>query len=143
MTVQWKDSLRNALLDAWETAIGTSAKVNVYNGTPPADESTALSGNTLLAQFSLDSDWASAAASGVKNMTSGGSTVSSGNPYTTTGAATGTASFYRIYDSAGTTCYEQGTVTATGGGGDMTIDNTSIASAQTVNLTQFQKTAPG
>jgi hypothetical protein len=34
----------------------------------------------------------------------------------------------------------QGTVTATGGGDDMTIDHTSIASGQTVNVTSFTLT---
>ena len=34
----------------------------------------------------------------------------------------------------------QGTVTATGGGGDMTLDNTSIASAQTVTVSSFTLT---
>lgn len=58
----------------------------------------------------------------------------------TTGLAGGTAGYFRIVDSAGTTCHLQGTVTATGGGGDMTIDNTSIASGQTVNVTSFTLT---
>jgi hypothetical protein len=43
-------------------------------------------------------------------------------------------------DSGGTVCHMQGTVTATGGGGDMTIDNTSIASGQSVTVTGFTLT---
>jgi hypothetical protein len=35
----------------------------------------------------------------------------------------------------------QGTVTASGGGGDLTVDNTSIAPAQIVTVTAFQITA--
>jgi hypothetical protein len=34
-------------------------------------------------------------------------------------------------------------VTATGGGGDMTLDNTSIASGQQVTITSFTITAGG
>jgi hypothetical protein len=34
----------------------------------------------------------------------------------------------------------QGTVTATGGGGDLTLDNTSINSGQTVNITSWSIT---
>lgn len=34
----------------------------------------------------------------------------------------------------------QGTVTATGGGGDLTVDNTSIAAAQAVTITSFSFT---
>jgi|SRR6187455_218551 len=141
MTVQWSSGVRNGVLDAIETAVGTAPKFRIYSGTEPATCAAALSGNTLLAEFTLDSDWMSAAASGVKNMIKGGTTVSGANPYTTTGAATGTATFYRIYDSAGTNAHEQGTVGTSGT--DAIIDNTSIASGQTVNLTQYQKTAPG
>jgi hypothetical protein len=35
----------------------------------------------------------------------------------------------------------QGTVTATGGGGDLTLDNTSIASAQSISINTFTITA--
>lgn len=135
MTVQWNDTLRNALLDTWESTIGTSAKIRIYSGTPPADETAALSGNTLLVEWSLGSDWMAAASGGSKALTTSNIDQAA--------AASGTASFYRIYNSAGTTSFEQGTVTATGGGGDMTIDNTTIASGQTVRLTGFTKTAPG
>jgi hypothetical protein len=37
----------------------------------------------------------------------------------------------------------QGTITATGGGGDMTLDNTSISSGQQFNVTSFTITAGG
>lgn len=132
MTIYWSDAVRNATLDAWETAIGTSAKVRIYGGTVPANEAAALGGATLLAEFSLGADWASAAAAGVKAL--------SGLPVSITGSADGTATFYRIYDSAGTTCHEQGTVGVSGA--DMTIDNASIATGQTVRITAWSKTAP-
>lgn len=38
---------------------------------------------------------------------------------------------------------QMGTVTATGGGGDATIDNTSITSGQTVKITSWSFTEPG
>jgi len=57
--------------------------------------------------------------------------------------ATGTAAHFRIYASDGTTVHMQGTITATGGGGDMTLDNTSIASGQTVTITSFTISAGG
>jgi hypothetical protein len=34
----------------------------------------------------------------------------------------------------------QGTITATGGGGDMTLDNTSITSGQQVQITSWSLT---
>lgn len=139
MTVQWSTTVRNGLLDAWENLIGTSAKLRIYAGTLPANCAAALGGATLLAEFALGSNWADDA--------SGGSKVLSGLPLATNGdagAGTGTAAtFYRIYNSAGSTCHEQGTVTGTSGGGDLTLDNVSVASGQTVAITAFTKTAPG
>jgi cytochrome c5 len=134
MALQYSTTYRNALLDQFETTVGVSAVVKFYTGTAPANCATASSG-TLLATFSLASDWAANAASGSKSF--------SNTPITATAAGTGTAGYYRIYDSTSTTCHEQGTLTATGGGGDMTLDNTSITSGQSVSITSWTKTAPG
>lgn len=134
MTVQYSATVRNGMLDAIETAIGPSAKLQIWTGSQPANCATAASG-TKLAEFSLASDWAAAASSGSKALNN--------LPLSTTGLAAGTAGYYRFTDSAGTTCHEQGSVTATGGGGDITIDNAVIASGQTIQVTAFTKTAPG
>lgn len=134
MTVQYSATVRHGMLDAIETAIGPSAKLQIWTGSQPANCATAASG-TKLAEFSLASDWAAAASSGSKALNN--------LPLSTTGLAAGTAGYYRFTDSAGTTCHEQGSVTATGGGGDITIDNAVIASGQTIQVTAFTKTAPG
>lgn len=134
MTVQRSTAVRNARLDAIETTIGTSAKVQIRSGAQPANCAAAASG-TLLVEFALGSDWAAAASAGAKAFNS--------TPVAGTAVGTGTAAHYRIVDSAGTTCHEQGTVTATGGGGDVTIDNTSIVTAQSVNISSWTVTEPG
>ena len=135
MAVTYSNAVKDAKLDAYETAIGAAPLLRVYNGTAPANASAALSGNTLLAEGALPSDWMTASASGVKAKT--GTWTLTGQA----GAGAGTAgTFYRIYNSAGTVCHEQGTFTATGGGGDMTADNNSIANAQAVTVNTFQKT---
>jgi hypothetical protein len=134
MTVTWSNTVRNAMLDAWEVAIGVSAILRIYTGAPPATVATAESG-TLLAEFTLASDWAGNAAGGIKSL--------SGTPLSTTGLAAANAGHYSLYAADGTTCHERGTVTVTGGGGDATIDNISIAIGQTVKVTAFQKTMPG
>jgi hypothetical protein len=72
---------------------------------------------------------------------SAGSKALLGTWQDTSADATGTAAHFRIYDSTGVTCHAQGTITATGGGGDMTLDNTSIAVSQTVTVTSFSLTA--
>jgi hypothetical protein len=133
MAIQLSTTVRNAMLDAMETAIGVSAKIFILTGTQPATCATAQSG-TKLVEFDLASDWAANASTGSKAF----NTVSSA-----TAVNTGTAGYYRLYASDGTTCHEQGTITATGGGGDMTIDNTSIATGQTVNITGWTWTEPG
>jgi hypothetical protein len=131
MAVQLSVAVRNARLDAVETNIGTSAVLRIRSGAPPATCATADSG-TLLAEMSLPSDWMAAAASGSKAL--------SGTWQDLSANAAGTAGHFRIYDSGGTVCGIQGTITATGGGGDMTLDNTSIASAQQVTITSFTLT---
>ena len=131
MTMQMSVAVRNAQLDALETTMGTAALLQIYSGAQPANCAAAASG-TKLVEMSLPSDYLAAASGGVKSKS---------GTWSGTAVATGTAGHYRLTDSAGTTCHEQGSVTLTGGGGDMTIDNTSIATGQTVTVTAFSQTA--
>lgn len=128
MALQFSTTVRNARLDAIETAIGTSAVLKIRTGAAPANVATADSG-TVLATLSLPSDWMAAASSGSKAL--------NGTWQDSSADATGTAAHFRIYASDGTTAHIQGTVTATGGGGDMTVDNTSFASGQSFTVTTF------
>lgn len=128
MALQLSVSVRNAQLDAIESTIGTSAILKIRTGAPPASCATADSG-TVLATLSLPSDWMAAA--------SGGSKAKSGTWEDTSADAAGTAGHWRLYASDGTTCHAQGTVTATGGGGDMTVDNTSFAAGQSFSVSGF------
>lgn len=131
MAIQLSTSVRNGRLDAIETVISTTPILEIRSGSAPADCGTADSG-TLLASMTLPSDWLAAAASGSK--------AKSGTWQDTSANATGTAAHFRIKDSGGSTCHVQGTVTATGGGGDLTLDNASIASGQAVTITAFTLT---
>lgn len=109
MAVQWSDALRNAILDAWETYLNTGGTpiINIYDGTPPATESDALSSNNILAQFTA-ADWAAAGATtqGVKLLAATLTDATANN--------SGLASFYRIMTGtqggASTTGAEQGLV---------------------------------
>lgn len=125
MAIQYSVAVRNAQLDAFETTVGTSPKLQIRTGAQPADCATAASG-TLLAEMTLPSDFMAAA--------SGGSKALSGS-WTVSATGTGTAGHFRILNSAGSTCHLQGSITATGGGGDLQVDNTSIASGQTTTIT--------
>lgn len=128
MTLQFSTTVRNARLDAIETAISTSAVLKIRTGSVPANVATADSG-TVLATLSLPSDWMAAASSGSKALAGTWQDASADN--------TGTAAHFRVYASDGTTAHIQGTVTVTGGGGDMTVDNTSFASGQSFTITSF------
>jgi len=132
MTLQYSTTVRNAQLDAIETAVGTAAVLKIRSGSAPANCATADSG-TVLASLTLPSDWMSAASSGAKAKT--------GTWEDSSADATGTAAHWRLYASDGTTCHAQGTVTATGGGGDMTVDSTSFTAGQVFTVTGFTITA--
>lgn len=133
MAVQYSTAVRNAFNDAVETAIGASPLMKMYSGSMPANCAAAATG-TNLANGTLPSDWLTSSSSGVKSQN---------GAWSLTGAASGTLGYYRILDSGGTTCHEQGTITATGGGGDMTVDNTSVVSGQAISITGYTKTAGG
>lgn len=130
------DAVRNAEMDAIETAIGTAPILRLYNGTAPANETAALSGNTLLAEGTLPSDYLGAASGGVKSK-SGTWTVTGQS-----GAGAGVdATFYRIYASDGTTCHLQGTAGETADTPEMVLDNKNIANAQVVTVSAYTLTA--
>lgn len=132
MAIQLSVLVRDAQLNAIEAQIGDSAILKLRVGSPPANCAAADTG-TVLATLNLPSDWMAASSSGVKAMT--------GTWQDSSADASGTAGHFRIYASDGTTCGMQGTVTATGGGGDLTLDNNVIASGQQITITSFSLTA--
>ncbi len=131
MTVQSSASLRNAWLDQITTTLGAGWKLKIRTGTQPANVATASSG-TVLVTFTPT---AASASGGAKTMVTS-------TPLAGTAAASGTAGHYELTTS-GDTVHQRGSVTATGDGGDLTIDNLGIASSQAVNITGFTITAPG
>lgn len=130
MAVQLAVSTRNARLDAIEVDIGTSPILEIRTGAPPADCATADSG-TVLATPAMPVDWMAAA--------SGGSKAKSGTWEDLSADAAGNAGHFRVKTSGGV-CKLQGIVTATGGGGDMTVDNILFAVAQDFLITGFTLT---
>jgi hypothetical protein len=121
------------MLDAITTTAGNSGFLRIYSGTAPATVGTALSGNTLLAELTLNSTFAPSASSGVLTLNS--------ITQDSSADATGTASFWRIYKSDGTTAVMQGTVGTSGA--DLNLNTVSIASGGPVSVTSFTITASG
>ncbi len=134
MSVNYSTAVRIAMLDVIESTVGGNARIRFYSGTKPSVCSDASTG-TLLATMALTGaggDWMSAASAAGNVVTKAKNPSST---WTTTGAAAGNIGYYRIYDASETVCHEQGTVTATGGGGDMTVDNVTIAIGQALTIT--------
>lgn len=131
MALQYSDTYRNAMLDAFETSVGTDAKLQLRTGAQPATCATADSG-TLIAELTLPTDWMNAA--------SGGSKTKLGT-WTGTAASGGTPAHFRVKNSAGSTCHMQGSVGQ--GSGDLSLDNTTITASQTITISTFTLTAPG
>ena len=122
---------KNTLLDQINTMLnaGTgAATIKVYDGTQPANADTALSGNTLLAEFAMTDPAAPAAASGDLTLSAIGDDISAD--------ATGTASWARIADSNGLTVFDVD-VTATGGGGGMEFNTVSFVILKTISVSSF------
>lgn len=133
MALQFSTNVRNAMLDAIETATGTAAILKIRTTTVPSTCATADAG-TVLASITLASDWAAAASGGTKSF--------SGLPVTDSSADnTGTAAHFRLYASDGTTCHMQGTVGTSAS--DLIVDSVSFTSGQAFNVTAWTLTAPG
>jgi len=124
MALQYSTTVRNATLDAVETAIGTAPTLEIRTGAPPANCAAAASG-TVLATIVLPSDWMAAAATGTKDK--------SGTWQDTSADAAGTAGHFRI--NQGATCHMQGTVGTSGT--DMIVDNANFNTGQSFTINTF------
>jgi hypothetical protein len=129
---QFSTAVRNAAADAIESTIGTAPTLEIRTGAAPANCAAADSG-TVLATMTLPSDWLAAASGGAKTL--------AGTWEDTSADGTGTAGHFRIKVSG--TCHIQGSVSMSGGGGDMILVNTSIVATQPVSITAFTVTAGG
>jgi len=127
MAIKFDTTTRNAEMDAVTTRVGTSARLRVYNGTRPANPGTAITSQTMLVELTCNATaFAPAASGGVLTANA----ISNG-----TAAATGTASWFRLFQSNGTTAIIDGDVGTSGS--DLNLNNTSIATSQTVSVTSF------
>lgn len=141
MAIRINAAARNAAADAVVATFsgGSGAPVlRIYSGTQPANPATAPSGD-LLAEFTLD-DPAFAAASG------GTAALDVDPALTDEGLDAGDAGWFRICDSteAASTGLGvlDGSVTATGGGGDLTLNTVTISVGVSVEITSGSITMP-
>ena len=122
---------RNAQVDNF-TGQCNSGLLRLYNGTKPTDADTALSGNTLLAELTLNATAFGASSSGT--ATANAITQDS------SADATGTCSFARMFASNGTTALADLTVGV--GSGELQLNTLSIVSGLPVQVTALTVSQP-
>lgn len=136
MALTISTAARNAAAEAVAGLVdaGTGAgALLIYDGTRPAGPDTAVTNQTLLAEIELNDPAFGPASNGTVLLDVDG--------LTTTGLAAGTATWFRFTDSDGNGVID-GSVTATGGGGDLTLNTTTISIGLTVEITSGQITMP-
>ena len=129
MALGLSTTLRNNILDEITGAAGASALLRIYDGTRPATGGTVT---TLLAELTCNATFAPAASGGVLTLNAITADASAN--------ASGTASWFRIVTS-GATFVLDGSVTATGAGGDLELSSTSITLADNVSISTATFTA--
>lgn len=127
MTVQFAQSTAHAMLDAIETDLGASPVLYLRSGAQPATCGAADSG-TLISTIAMAADAFSNASAWTKAISGALQDASADNA--------GTLGHWRIKTSGGVVKL-QGSITATGGGGDMTVDNTNVTAGQQIDVTSF------
>lgn len=124
MALGYAAGLRNAQLDAITTFAGASCKLRIYNGSRPATGGTAT---TLLAELTCNATFAPSASGGVLTLNS--------ITQDSSADATGTATWFRIVKSDGTTHVMDGNVGTSGS--DLNLNTTSLVTGAAVQVTSF------
>lgn len=124
MTFQYDAGLRNAQVSQIQTIIGSSGTLKIFSGAEPAN-CAAADPSGLLATITLPATF----------LTSSGGVTTIAGSWTVAASGTGTAATFRMYDGS-VVCRVQGNTTT-----DLVLNNTSIASGQTVTVTSFTVTA--
>jgi hypothetical protein len=135
MALKFPAAVRNARANVVTSTAGNGALLRIYTGARAANADTAIGAQVLLAELTCNTPFAPSASSGV--LTANAITQDS------SANATGTAVWFRLVDSSGATVVMDGSVTATGDGGDLQLTTTSIASGVPVSITSFIMTEGG
>lgn len=126
-------NLSNTAANAEANALAVLANtgyIRIYDGTQPATADTAVSTQTLLAELRFGATAFGAASAGV--ITANAITADS------SANASGTATWFRVLQSDGTTVLWDGTVGTTGC--DMNLNSVAISSGATVSISSMTHT---
>lgn len=129
MALSFVTAVRNARQDAITAAAGNGALFRIYDATGgvPASANASIGSCVLLAELVCASPFAPAASSAA--LTASAITQDS------SANATGTAAFFRLYASNGTTVIAQGTVGTSGA--DLNLNTLNIVAAGPVQVTSL------
>lgn len=134
MATRVPDARRNAIVDSVVDALDAGAgagTIKIYTGSQPADADDAETGTLLATIPCSDPAFGSASA--------GSASANAIAPVAA--SATGTAGWFRAEDSTGANVLD-GNITATGGGGNMELNSTSLVSGVDVDITTWTVTMP-
>lgn len=133
--------ISNATAQAMLSQLTTSLNsgiLRIYDGTQPADVDTAITTQNLLAELTIN-----ATAFVVSDANPGALATANAITGDTSANASGTATWYRAFQSNGTTAVVDGDVsTQVAGTGDLQLDSTAIDVSDTVNVTSWTITLP-
>lgn len=117
------------------TAAAASGLLRIYSGTQPTDADTAIGAQVLLATLTMN-----ATAFGTATSTASTNSVMTANAITqdSSAAATGTAAWFRLWQSNGTTPLIDGTVGTSAT--DLIINSTAISAGAAVSASSLTLT---
>lgn len=124
MAFQYGVTLRNNQVSQIQSTVGASGVLKIFSGVEPAN-CAAADPSGLLVTITLPATF----------LTSSGGVTTIAGTWSASASGTGTAQTFRIYDGSAV-CHVQGNCTT-----DLVLNNTSIASGQTVTVTSFSVTA--
>jgi hypothetical protein len=130
MALTVANAAANAATDAI-TALLNGGLLKVYAGTRPATANTAITTQTLLGTATFGNPAFGSASGGIATANAIASGVI---------AASGTASFFRVFKSDGTTAMFDGSVDTVSA--DLVVDTTGFTAGQTFSVSAFLFRAP-
>jgi hypothetical protein len=125
MAISFTSTLKQNRANAIDSLVGANAKIVLYDGTPPTDAGTALSGNAVLATLTMTTAFAASTTNGVLQVNSIPSA---------TVTTSGTASFFRVLKSDNTVVI-QGSVGTSNS--DLNLSTNILQANATVSITSF------
>ena len=129
---QYSTSLRNGWNNTYESVIGPSPRLQIFNGVVPVNCEDPNEG-LLLIDMTLPSDWLGTSSAGI---------IGKQGLWAAIGMGTGLATYYRIRSADMVTVHEQGTV-GIDNSFDMVMNPNMVVEGQSLSVNTWTIIAPG